>query len=111
MASKFGYRLTNRAESDLDEIVRYIAVELANPQAASDFVDNLQAHIEEARPFPESGSLVQNEFLQVDNVRKKLVGNYIMYYLPEMEEKLIYVLRIVYGKRNMDEILKKLDIS
>ena len=39
MASKFGYRLTNRAESDLDEIVRYIAVELANPQATSDFVD------------------------------------------------------------------------
>ena len=111
MASKFGYRLTNRAESDLDEIVCYIAVELANPQAASDFVDNLQVHIEETRSFPESGSLVQNEFLQVDNVRKKLVGNYIMYYLPEMEEKLIYVLRIVYGKRNMDEILKKLDIS
>ena len=28
MASKFGYRLTKRAESDLDGIVSYIAVEL-----------------------------------------------------------------------------------
>ena len=110
MASKFGYRLTRRAESDLDRIVSYVADELANPQAASDFVDKLQDNNEEARDFPESGSLVHNEFLQVENVRKKLVGNYIMYYFLNTEEKIIYILHIVYGKRNMDEILKKLDI-
>ncbi len=110
MASKFGYRLSKRAEADLDGIVSCIAVELTNLQAASDFIDKLQDNIEEARNFPESGSLVHNEFLQVENVRKKLVGNYIMYYLPDTEEKLIYILRIVYGKRNMDEILNKLDI-
>ena len=103
MVSKFGYRLTKRAESDLDGIVSYIAVFLANPQAASDFVDKLQDNIEEARAFPESGS-------QLESVRKKMVGNYIMYYLPDMGEEIIYVLRIVYRKRNMDEILKKLDI-
>lgn len=110
MVSKFGYRLTKRSESDLDGIVSYIAVFLANPQAASDFVDKLQDNIEEARAFPESGSLVHNEFLQLESVRKKMVGNYIMYYLPDMGEEIIYVLRIVYRKRNMDEILKKLDI-
>ena len=110
MVSKFVYRLTKRAESDLDGIVSYIAVFLANPQAASDFVDKLQDNIEEARAFPESGSLVHNEFLQLESVRKKMVGNYIMYYLPDMGEEIIYVLRIVYRKRNMDEILKKLDI-
>ena len=110
MASKFGYRLTKRAESDLDGIVSYIAVELANPQAASDFVDKLKDNIDEARAFPESGSLVDNEFLQLDNLRKKLIGNYIMYYLPDIGENIIYILRIVYGKRNLDEILKKLDI-
>ena len=110
MASKFGYRLTKRAESDLDGIVSYITVDLANPQAASDFVDKLQDTIEEARAFPESGSLVDNEFLQIENVRKKLVGNYIMYYLLDVGENIMYILRIVYGKRNLDEILKKLDI-
>ena len=45
MASKFGYRLTKRAESDLDGIVSYIAVELSTPQAASDFVDKLKDNI------------------------------------------------------------------
>ena len=33
-----------------------------------------------------------------------------MYYLLDIEENIIYILRIVYGKRNLDEILKKLDI-
>ena len=110
MASKFGYQLTKRAESDLDGIVSYMAVELANPQAASDFVDKLKDNIDEARAFPESGSLVDNEFLQVENLRKKLIGNYIMYYLPDMREKIIYILRIVYGKQNITEIQIKLDI-
>lgn len=110
MASKFGYRLSKRAEADLDEIVSYIAVELTNPQAASAFVDKLLDNMEEARNFPESGSLVHNEFLQIENVRKKFVGNYIMYYLFDTEEKVIYIIRIVYSKRNMDEILKEMDI-
>lgn len=110
MASKFEYCLTKRAESDLEGIVSYIIVELTNQQAATDFLDKLQDNIEEARNFPESGSLVQNEFLQVENVRRKLVGNYILYYLTNVEEKVIYILCIVYGKRDMDEIFKKLDI-
>ena len=110
MASKFGYRLTKRAESDLDGIVSYIAVELSTPQAASDFVDKLKDNIDETRAFPESGSPVDNEFLQVENLRKKLIGNYIMYYLPDMREKIIYILRIVYGKQNITEINIKLDI-
>ena len=39
MESKYQYRLSQKAEADLDGIVSYIAVELSNPQAASDFVD------------------------------------------------------------------------
>lgn len=108
MESKWGYRLTEKADADLDDIVRYIAVDLANPKAASDFVDKLQSAIEEARSFPESGSLVVNEYLPDTEVRKKLVGNYILYYLPDFAEKMIFVLRIVYGRRNMDEILRQI---
>lgn len=108
MESKRGYRLTDKADTDLDDIVRYIAVDLAKPKAASDFVDKLQSAIEEARSFPESGSLVVNEYLPDTEVRKKLVGNYILYYLPDSAEKMIFILRIVYGRRNMDEILRQI---
>lgn len=35
MESKWAYQLTQKADADLDDIVGYIAVELANPTAAS----------------------------------------------------------------------------
>ena len=110
MASKWSYFFTRKAESDLEDILQYIAVELANPQAASDFADVLQKNIDEARLFPESGSKVVNEFLTNANVRKKSIGNYIMYYLPDLSKERILILRIVYGRRNMDEILRRLNL-
>lgn len=109
MESKFSYQMTQQADADLDEIVSYIAVELSNPKAAADFVDKLQEVIEEARIFPESGSCPANEFIPIE-VRKKLVGNYIMYYLPDLAEKTIYILRILYSSRNMDEILRQINM-
>ena len=70
----------------------------------------LQEIIEEARSFPESGSPVVNEFVPNMGIRKKLVDNYIMYYLPDSAEKMIFVLRIIYGRRNIDEILRQLNL-
>lgn len=110
MESKFKYRLSQKADADLDEIVSYIAVELANPQAASDFVDKLQSVIDETCYFPDSGALVGNEYIPHTEVRKKMVGNYIMYYLSDIEKKVIYVVRIVYCRRSMDEILRQLNL-
>lgn len=110
MGSKFQFRLTEKANADLDDTISYIAVELANPKAASDFMDKLGAAIDEACLLPESGSPVVNDLLGGWEVRKKIIGNYIMYYWPDLTEKIIYVLRIVYEGRNMDDILRQMDI-
>lgn len=111
MASEFSCKLTTKAEADLDEIVSYIAVQLENPQAATRFLNKLQEAIHESCLFPESGSLVINEFLPYKGIRKKLVGNYIMYYFPDMNTEAIYVLRVIYGRRNLDEILREMNFS
>ena len=110
MGSKFQFRLTEKANADLDDTISYIAVELANPKAASDFMDKLGAAIDEACLLPESGSPVVNDLLGGWEVRKKIIGNYIMYYWPDLTEKIIYVLRIVYEGRNIDDILRQMDI-
>lgn len=41
MSSEFGYKLTQRADADLDDIVSYIALKLANPKVAMAFWDKL----------------------------------------------------------------------
>lgn len=63
--------MTQKVDADLDDIVGYFAVELANPKAVSDFVAKLQGEIEEARSFPESGFFVVNEFVPNMAIRKK----------------------------------------
>ena len=110
MACEFGYRLTGKAEADLDGILSYMAVRLSNPQAAAAFLEKLQAAISEACLFPESGSPVDNAFLPCKTIRKKLFGNYILYYFPDEKAETIYILRILYGRRNLDEILREMNL-
>lgn len=110
MVSEYGYRFTKKAEDDVDDIIGYMISMIANPTAASHFMERLQDSIREARCFPESGSPVQNEFLPENTVRKKIVGNYVLYYYPDTQQKMITVLRVVYGRRNMDEIINQLKL-
>ena len=107
MASKkYDYVLTEIAEADIDELFEYIAVDLANPDAASDFADELDEKLDELCKIPKSGRLVENEFLKRDDIRRILVGNFIAYYIIDDEKKRIVVLRVVYSKREQGKILK-----
>ena len=110
MACEYGFRLTRRAADDIDSIVGYIAGELANPTAAGSFMDRLRQSIRELQTFPTSGALVVNEFLPDVCVRKTVVGNYVMYYLPDSDSRSIVILRVIYGRRSTEEILIELNI-
>ena len=109
MSSKYQYHFTKKAKSDLDEILSYISVELSNPEAAASFLKDLLAVIASICSVPKIGRMVENEFLPDKEIRKSLVGNYVLYYLPDTEEKSIYVLRILYGRRNLDELVREIN--
>ena len=59
--------------------------------------------------MPKIGSIVKNEFLPNKEIRKSLVGNFVLYYLPDIKEKRIYVLRLLYGRRNLDELVREIN--
>lgn len=106
MECKYSYRFTEKAGQDLDEILRFISVDLVNPTAAQNLGRKVFEKIDVVRAFPDSGAPVDNEFLADKTVRKLSVDNYVIYYKAHYEEKVISIIRIVYGKRNLDEILK-----
>lgn len=101
----YDWKLVRQAESDLNEIVSYLSHGLSNPQAAERFLQRFQSVIAETCQFPECGSPVVNEFLPVSNIRTQLVGSYVMYYLPDHARQTVFVLRMLYGRRNLEEIL------
>ena len=105
---KYGFVLTEIAEADIDEVFEYIAVDLSNPDAASDFADELEEKLDELCKAPKTGRLIDNEYLKRNDIRRILVGNFIAYYLIDDEKKNIVVLRVVYGKRDQNKILKEM---
>ncbi len=109
MSSNYQYHFTKKAETDLDEILSYISIELSNPDAAASFLKDLQTVLTSICSVPKIGRIVENEFLPDKEIRKSLVGNYVLYYLPDTEEKSIYVLRILYSRRNLDELVREIN--
>lgn len=105
MASDYILKFTDKASEDLDEILGYISNTLDNKAAAKNFLDNVDYAIERICAFPELGKVVHNEFLTRDDVRQVVIGNYILYYLPSTADKTIIILSIIYGKRNLNDIL------
>ena len=109
MSSKYQYHFAKKAESDLDEILSYISIDLSNPDAAASFLKDLQAVLASICSVPKIGRIVENEFFPDREIRKSIVGNYVLYYLPNTEEKIIYILRILYGRRNLDELVREIN--
>ena len=104
MEFKYSYKFTETAAQDLDDILHYINDDLCNQSAAKSFYNDILSNINNTRLFPLSGTLVRNEYLQDKSVRQIVVGNYILYYIAKENEKTIYIVRIVYGKMNLEQI-------
>ncbi len=103
----YNYIFTEKAAGDLDEIIKYIREDLSNPTAAKQFYEKVFDLIDKVREFPETGMIVDNEYIADREIHRLLIDNYIMYYKAEETGKRIVIVRIIYGKRNLAEILKK----
>lgn len=108
MAYKYKYYLTETANLDLDEIINYISVELSNPKAAKLLINDFENAIDTICTFPESGTLLNNEYLHVNNIRKKVIKNYTIYYINNENDDTILILRILSNRQNLSRVMFKL---
>lgn len=97
------------AQNDLDGIIDCIVRCLENPSAAANFLDELSDKIGTICNFPKSCPVVENVFLQRKDVRKALVGSYVVFFCFDEAKRCVVILRIVYGQRDLEGILKSLD--
>ena len=108
MASECKLVFTDAARRDLDETLSYISEKLKNPSAAKHLFDGVEAALGNLCAFPLSGEAVENEFLILQGVRRVTVDNYNLYYFPDEDGKKIIVLRIIYGRRDLNAILREM---
>lgn len=110
MASECSFDFTKTAENDLDGILDYISVKLKNPSAARNFFIELNSNISELCSFPQTGELVENDYLKDKSIRKVPINNYLLYYKYNPQTKKIIIIRIIYGKMNPDKVMREFDI-
>lgn len=99
--------LTPKAQSDLNEIFKYIAFDLQSIQNATGQLDRLEKAITSLEQMPERYRVYDKEPWRNRNLRIMTVDNYLVFYIPNNEERSVTVIRIMYGGRDIDSQLDK----
>lgn len=94
------------ADADLFSILKYIAYELENPKAATDFADGVERCYADLEEMPSAHSLCADPLLSFKGYRKYPVGNYLVIYRVVEEAKEVRVVHIFHATQSYLEIQK-----
>lgn len=98
---------TEPAEYDLLDIEYYIFVDLCNPQAAQRISEGILDTADKLSEYPLGHSLVDDELLRRIGIRMTYFDNYNIFYYYDMENDVVYIIRILYNKTDWQNILKR----
>lgn len=95
---RFSVEITASAEGDISEIWEYIARD--KPDAATEFILQLEARIDSLEKYPERCQLVPENELLGTGYRHLVYGNYRTVF--KITGKRVIILRVINGSRLLD---------
>ncbi len=106
---KYKVLLTNEATDDVFNLIRYIQIELCNPDAANKLYMNLKREVNNMGDFPlkfaDSGIKYRGY-----TIHKRAYQSYLLFYIINDEDQTVYVLRILKDIMNWRNILQKTNV-
>lgn len=93
------------AQRDLQSLLRYIRDTLKEPVIAKQIYTSIKEQILMLNQMPLRHSVVQEQPYAAMGVRKLLVENYIAFYIIDEEKYEVHILRILYNRREWQDIL------
>ena len=88
------------AENDLRDIVRYIASQLVTPVSALHMMELLEEAMAGLSDMPQRYPFVADERLSQMGYRKLILKKYIVFFSIDEKDKVVNVERILYGRRD-----------
>lgn len=95
-------KITDQANQDLRGIFEYIAYELQELQTAIGQLDRLEKEINSLNQMPERYRIYDREPWRSRNLHIMPVDNYLVFYVPDNNTQTVSVVRIFYGRRDID---------
>ncbi len=102
---RYDIRHAEPAESDLTDILKYIAVELREPSTALRMLETIDKAIESLAVMPHRCPLVDDQYLAEMGYRKLHIKNYLAFFTIDEETNTVNVERILYARRDWLHIL------
>ena len=97
--------ITKSFEKDLEETLEYISDRLYNPTAAQKLLKNISEKITIIEENPLLYPLYHDDKLANMGYRSTAAANYLLFYRVDEDEKLIFFSRLLYGARNITNII------
>lgn len=104
---KYEVVTTAQAVADLRAIFEYMAYELLAGENAVKQLDRLEEAILSLDEMPERFRLYEKEPWNGRNLHIMPVDNYLIFYIPQESEKIVTIIRVLYGRRDIDAQLKQ----
>ena len=95
-------KITDQANQDLRGIFEYIAYEFQELQTAIGQLDRLEKEINSLNQMPERYRIYDREPWRSRNLHIMPVDNYLVFYVPDNNTQTVSVVRIFYGRRDID---------
>ena len=103
----YGIQISSQAESDLRSIFEYIAFELQSVQNAVGQLSRLEESINSLDQMPDKYRAYEKEPWHSRGLRVMPVDNYVVFYIPNHDTKVVNIVRVMYGGRDVDTQLSR----
>jgi len=108
---KYSLNITDIAEEDILSTVRYIANVLKNPVAANNLLDEIEKHEKTLEDTPGIYPSVHDEHLAEKGLKYVKIKNFLLFFTVDKKNKIINIIRFLYGRRDWKNILKNSEIE
>jgi len=106
----YSLNVTDIAEEDILDTLKYIADVLKAPKAANNLLDEIERHEEILENTPNIYPFVPDEYLAQKGLKFTRIKNYLMFYVVDEDEKIVTVIRFLYNRRDWKNILRANEI-
>ena len=107
MLCRYHYYISDDAVIDLEQTLDYIRDTLCNPTAASNLYKAVNQAIENICTFPYACPDCSYYYIDAPTIRHKVIKNYIIFFEINEEDHAITILRFLYNKQNISQILSE----
>jgi len=102
---KYNVQVSNNAEEDLDTIIEYFIYKLKAIGAANDFLSLFEQKIDNLRTSPKAYKIIDDDELRLEEIRVFQIKNYLCFYMIDEKNKIVSIIRVLYGRRDWKNIL------